>query len=47
MPGSLGQKKAEEDATFCLIKEGTFFPPFLSNECGPVLIGNGKFVPYS
>jgi hypothetical protein len=31
--GSL-DKKAEEDATFCFIKDGTFFLLFLSKEPG-------------
>jgi hypothetical protein len=33
VPGSL-DKKAEENATFCLTKDATFFPLFLSNEPG-------------
>jgi hypothetical protein len=37
--GAFRQKKEEEDATFCLIKDGTFFRLFLSNEPGP---GKGK-----
>jgi hypothetical protein len=28
------QKTAEEDALFCLIKDGTFFPLFIDNEHG-------------
>jgi hypothetical protein len=37
VPGLLS-KKWKEDATFCLIKDGTFFPHFLFNEHGTVVI---------
>jgi hypothetical protein len=36
VPGSLDKKEGEEDATFYLIKDGTFSPPSLSNEPGTV-----------
>jgi hypothetical protein len=43
--GFVGQKKAEEDATFCLIKDGTFFPLFcLTN---PAYVTDMLFVFYA
>jgi hypothetical protein len=32
VPGSFDKKKGKQDAIFCLMKDGIFFPPFLSNE---------------